>query len=208
MHKMCSHPLPQTTTPIHIWCSNPSNLCNNSWVATLLTLICLSKLHVFYKVKCHIYYRICEFLNHLTSIKLYYHFLLGLLFKKIIYLFIFDSTGSLLLGGFFYRCSQWGLLLAAVRVLLIAVFSFCGVQAPGCAGFSRCSSWALEHSLNSCGMWAKLLPSMWSLPGPGIKPVSLALAVSFFSTEPPGKLFNTFFLMKFSSVVSSAPFPP
>ena len=106
MHKMCSHPLPQTTTPIHIWYSNLPNLCSNSWVTTLFTLICLSKLHIFYKVKCHIYYRICEFLNHLTSIKLYYHFLLCFLFKKIIYRFIFDNTGSLLLGGFFYSCSS------------------------------------------------------------------------------------------------------
>ena len=29
---------------------------------------------------------------------------------------------------------------------------------------------------------------MWDLPGPGIKPVSPALAGGFFTTEPPGKL--------------------
>ena len=28
---------------------------------------------------------------------------------------------------------------------------------------------------------------MWDLPGPGIKPVSPALAGEFFTTEPPGK---------------------
>ena len=28
---------------------------------------------------------------------------------------------------------------------------------------------------------------MWDLPGPGIEPVSLALAGGFFTTEPPGK---------------------
>ena len=28
---------------------------------------------------------------------------------------------------------------------------------------------------------------MWDLPGPGIKPMSPALAGGFFSTEPPGK---------------------
>ena len=27
---------------------------------------------------------------------------------------------------------------------------------------------------------------MWDLPGPGIKPVSPALAGGFFTTEPPG----------------------
>ena len=29
---------------------------------------------------------------------------------------------------------------------------------------------------------------MWDLPGPGIKPVSPALAGGFFTTEPPGTL--------------------
>ena len=29
---------------------------------------------------------------------------------------------------------------------------------------------------------------MWDLPGPGIEPVSSALAGGFFTTEPPGKL--------------------
>ena len=28
---------------------------------------------------------------------------------------------------------------------------------------------------------------MWSIPGPGIKPVSPALAGGFFTTEPPGE---------------------
>ena len=28
---------------------------------------------------------------------------------------------------------------------------------------------------------------MWDLPGPGIEPVSPALAGGFFTTEPPGK---------------------
>ena len=29
---------------------------------------------------------------------------------------------------------------------------------------------------------------MWDLPGPGVKPVSSALAGRFFTNEPPGKL--------------------
>ena len=28
---------------------------------------------------------------------------------------------------------------------------------------------------------------MWTLPGPGVEPVSPALAGGFFTTEPPGK---------------------
>ena len=40
-------------------------------------------------------------------------------------------------------------------------------------GFSRCSSWALQHRLNSCGAWAYLFPSIWDLPGPGMETMSL-----------------------------------
>ena len=31
---------------------------------------------------------------------------------------------------------------------------------------------------------------MWDLPGPGIEPVSPALAGGFFTTEPPGKSYT------------------
>ena len=31
---------------------------------------------------------------------------------------------------------------------------------------------------------------MWDLPRPGIKPMSLALAGRFFTTEPPGKPYH------------------
>ena len=45
-----------------------------------------------------------------------------------------------------------------------------------------------QHRLNSCGARAQLLLGRWDLPGPGIEPVSPALAGGFFTTEPPGKL--------------------
>ena len=36
--------------------------------------------------------------------------------------------------------------------------------------------------------WSELpFPSLGDLPGPGIKPMSLALAGGFFTTESPGK---------------------
>ena len=73
--------------------------------------------------------------------------------------------------------------------LLIAVTS--PVETPRlqsrCIGFSSCSSGALEHSLSSCGAWAKLHCGIRDLPGPGIEPVSPALAGGFFTAEPPGK---------------------
>ena len=54
-------------------------------------------------------------------------------------------------------------------------------------GLSSCASQALEHRLRSCAAWAQLLCAMWDLPGPGIEPVSPALADRFPTTEPPGK---------------------
>jgi len=35
---------------------------------------------------------------------------------------------------------------------------------------------------------------MEDLPGPGIEPVSLALAGGFFNTEPPGKPYTIYFV--------------
>ena len=83
----------------------------------------------------------------------------------------------------------------------------CGAQASRCGGFSccrawalgarasvvvalrlsSCGSWALECRLSSCGAWALLLRGMWDLPGPGLEPMSPALAGGFSTTVPPGK---------------------
>ena len=46
---------------------------------------------------------------------------------------------------------------------------------------------ALERRLSSYGAWAQLLRGMWDPPGPGIEPVSPALAGGFLTTAPPGK---------------------
>ena len=54
-------------------------------------------------------------------------------------------------------------------------------------GLSSCGARALECRLSSCGTWAYLLRGMWDLPGPGLKPVSPALAGGFLTTAPPGK---------------------
>ena len=56
------------------------------------------------------------------------------------------------------------------------------LQLPGSRAQAQC-----------CGSQAKLLLGTWDLPGPGIKPVSLALAGEFFTTEPPGKPLLSFF---------------
>ena len=79
-----------------------------------------------------------------------------------------------------------------------------GYSSLWCAGFSGCGTWtlgaqpsvavarelsscglrALELRLSSCGAQAELLRRMWDLPGPGLEPVSLALAGRFLTTAP------------------------
>ena len=68
-----------------------------------------------------------------------------------------------------------------------ALVSIAVAQASHCSGFSHCGAQAPGRRLSSCGKWALLRHSMWDLPGPGIKPMSSALAGGFFTTEPPDK---------------------
>ena len=69
-------------------------------------------------------------------------------------------------------------LLAAVAALVVEPLD---VQLGGC------NSQAPEHQLSSHGSWAYLPCGMWNLPGPGIEPMSLALAGRFLTSGPPGK---------------------
>ena len=85
---------------------------------------------------------------------------------------------------FSLRCTgfslQWLLLLQAWAVGMRA-------SVVVARGLSSCGSWALECRLSSCGAWAYLLPGTWDLPGPGLEPMSPALAGGFLITVPPGK---------------------
>ena len=83
-------------------------------------------------------------------------------------------------------------LAAASGRLLFLQFS---ERASCCSGFSCCkaraaaaqASAAVACGLCSCSSQAQqLLCSMRDLPGPGVEPVSPALAGGFFTTEPPG----------------------
>ena len=102
----------------------------------------------------------------------------------------------------FSSCGEQGLLLVVVCGLLIVVASLvvehglqvCRLQQLWHTGsvvvahrLSSCGSWALEHRLSSCGAQAQLLGGMWDLPGPGLEPVSPAMAGGFSTTTPPGK---------------------
>ena len=111
-----------------------------------------------------------------------------LIFLKNTYLFIFGCVGSLLLCTGFSLVAESG----GYSLLQCAGFSLWWLlllRSMGCrhAGFSSCGVWALECRLNSCGTRAQLLCGMWDLPGPGLEPMSPALAGGFLTTAPPGK---------------------
>ena len=78
----------------------------------------------------------------------------------------------------FFRCGAWALGTQASVVVA--------------QGLSSCGSRALERRLSSCGVQAELLCGMWDLPGPGLEPVSTALAGGVLTSAPPGKPHKTF----------------
>ena len=96
--------------------------------------------------------------------------------------------------------------------LLIALASRCRARALHvwasvvvARELSSCGSRALERRLSSCGAWAQLLRGMWDLPGPGLEPVSPALAGRFLTTVPPGKPVACSFIAE--SSISSRVYP-
>ena len=89
--------------------------------------------------------------------------------------FIFGHAGSSSLQGPFSSCGVW--------VSYCRAFSCFGAWAPG---FTTCSSRALERRLRTCGALSQLLQDRWSLPRPGVEPMSPALAGGFITIQPPG----------------------
>ena len=131
-----------------------------------------------------------------TSLCHYFYFFLIYLF---IYLFIFGCIGSLLLHAGFLQLRQAGATLRCSCVSfssrwLLLLWSMGSRH----TGFSTCGSQALEHRLSSCGAQAYLLHGIWDLPGPGIEPVSPAMAGRFLTTAPTGKSHMSLFLKQVS----------
>ena len=91
--------------------------------------------------------------------------------------------------------------------LLVLGLSCCTRAFSGCceqgSPFLRCLAFSLRWLLlfqsvgsrcvgvNRCSTRTELLWGMWDLPGPGMEPVSSALAGGFLSTGPPEKSLNT-----------------
>ena len=116
-----------------------------------------------------------------------------LLKNNFIYLFL-AVLGLCCCVVFFSSGSKQRLLSSYAQASHCGGFSCFGAWALGLMGFRSCSHGlrscgpqALEHRFSSCGTWAWLLQSMWDIPRPAIKPMSLALAGGFFTIEPPGK---------------------
>ena len=111
------------------------------------------------------------------------------------YLFIFGCIGSLLLCAGFLQLRRAGATLCcSAQASHCGGFSCCRARALGVRtsvvvahGLSSCGSRALERRLSSCGTRAQLLCSMWNLPGPGLEPMSPALAGGFLTIVPPRK---------------------
>ena len=116
----------------------------------------------------------------ISFIVMSFHFFF--LIHLFIYLFIFGCVGSLLLHMAFLQLRRVGATLrCAARTSHHSGFSCCGAWALGTR-----ASVAVACRLSNCGAWAQLLRGMWDLPGPGIEPVSPALAGRFLTTVPPG----------------------
>ena len=118
-----------------------------------------------------------------------------------VYLFIFGCVRSSLLRVGFLQLWQVGAAFhCGAPASHCGGFSCCGARALGVRAsvgvacrLSSCGSRALERRLSSCGARAQLRRGVWDLPGPGLEPVSPALAGGFLTTAPPGKPYNCFF---------------
>ena len=127
---------------------------------------------------------------------MYRYSILFFVYKFILfYLFIFGCIGSSLLRVSFLQLRRAGATLCCgAWASHCSGFSCCGAWALGArasvvvaCGLSSCGSRALEHRLSSCGAWAQLLCGMWDFPGPGLEPMSPAMAGRFLITAPPRK---------------------
>ena len=91
----------------------------------------------------------------------------------------------------FSSCNKRGLLCCGARASHFGDFS-CGPQALG-----AWASGVAAHGLSSCGTWASLTHGVWSVPGPGIEPMSLALQGRYLTTGPPGKPPDSSYFLSF-----------
>ena len=115
-----------------------------------------------------------------------YFFLSFFLFNKFIYLFL-AALGLRCCVQAFSSCGERGYSSSWCVGFSVQWLLLLHSTGSRCTGFSSCGLRARERRLSSCGAQAQLLHGMWDLPGPGLEPVSPALAGGFLITAPPGK---------------------
>ena len=99
---------------------------------------------------------------------------------------------NLFLAALGLRCCMWAFSSCVER----------GYSSLRCTGFSLrwlllwASTGSRRAGFSSCAAQAWLLCGMWDLPGPGLEPVSPALAGGLLTTASPGKSPQTNFKYK------------
>ena len=77
---------------------------------------------------------------------------------------------------------------------------FITVRRPLTIAVSPVAEYRLQmRRLSNCGSRAQPLRGMWDLPGPGVEPLSPALAGRFSTSAPPGKPNHIFLLNNIST---------
>ena len=90
------------------------------------------------------------------------------------------QSGILFLFSFIYYLWLCWVFIMGFLQLWCMCFSLCWLLCAAERGLQA-------RRLRSCGAQTQLLQGIWCLPGPGIEPMSLALASRFLTTGPPGK---------------------
>ena len=118
---------------------------------------------------------------------------LPLLTWTFIYLLVFGCAGPSLLCVGFLQARRAGATLSQRAGFSLQRPLWFRAEALECPALSvavcglSVGLQAPEHRLGSCGAWAYLLRGLWDLLGPGLEPVSSALAGGFPTTGPPGE---------------------
>ena len=118
----------------------------------------------------------------------YLHFIVNMCVSSILYLPFLYIWIYLFICFYFWL--HW-VFVAARGLSLVAASR--GYSSLRCAGFSLWwllllqSTGSRRTGFSSCGSQAQLLRGIWDLPGPGLKPMSPALAGRFLTTVPTGK---------------------
>ena len=101
---------------------------------------------------------------------------------------------------FIYFWLRWVFIAACGLPLVVASRGYSSLQGTGFLfrWLPLLQSTGSRHAVfSSCGTQAQMLRGMWDLPGPGLEPLSPALAGGFPTTVPPGKSMRLTYIKKY-----------